>query len=265
MSYYIHIVQAGDTLSALANSYLGDSQRYRTILNGNADPVPNPSLIHVGEILAIPRLDDYSLYQVRRGDTLSALAHAFFGKSNLFNLILDGDGGVIANPDLISVGDWLRLPHDLRVNPAIPPNSVANMRYNDDLTLSDGRMSVADPGLGVTRTTTLRHLVYGAAGGPSSPALYAFPILVDHAEGTTGHFYQLYPVQEDWNDGAIPGDPTLTGSIFGGEIGDRMDVQRLSVRDQIVRVLGRPWPEPYLEEKRFTLFADAMAVGLVPA
>lgn len=50
----VHTVAAGDTLSRLAKSYLGDPSRYMEIFKVNTDKLSNPDTIKVGQKLNIP-------------------------------------------------------------------------------------------------------------------------------------------------------------------------------------------------------------------
>ncbi len=50
----LHTVAAGDTLSKLAKSYLGDTGRYMEIFNANTSILSNPDVIKVGQRLNIP-------------------------------------------------------------------------------------------------------------------------------------------------------------------------------------------------------------------
>ena len=50
----VHTVTAGETLSKIAKSYLGDSNRYMEIFNANKDKLQNPDKIQVGQKLNIP-------------------------------------------------------------------------------------------------------------------------------------------------------------------------------------------------------------------
>jgi len=52
--YGVHIVTAGETLSKLAKSYLGDAGRYMEIVKANSDTVTDPDKIKVGQRLNIP-------------------------------------------------------------------------------------------------------------------------------------------------------------------------------------------------------------------
>lgn len=49
-----HVIQPGDSLSALAARYLGDPGRWREIHEANRKQIPNPNVIEVGTELVIP-------------------------------------------------------------------------------------------------------------------------------------------------------------------------------------------------------------------
>ena len=52
--YGFHTVVSGDTLSKLAERYLGDAKRFNDILALNKDIVSDPNLIKVGQKLKLP-------------------------------------------------------------------------------------------------------------------------------------------------------------------------------------------------------------------
>jgi S-formylglutathione hydrolase FrmB/LysM repeat protein len=98
-----HTVVAGETLSALALRYYGDTALYRLI--ATASGVANPNVINPGQKLIMP---DYTRYTVVAGDTLSGLAQRFYGDAQLARLIAGASG--IANPNVINVGQQLIIP-----------------------------------------------------------------------------------------------------------------------------------------------------------
>ena len=49
-----HLVQAGDTLSKLAQKYYGDASLYPKIFEANRDVLSDPNKIKVGQKLRIP-------------------------------------------------------------------------------------------------------------------------------------------------------------------------------------------------------------------
>lgn len=52
-----HTVQSGDTLSAIAKEYYGDSGKYMRIFEANRDQLKDPDKIRVGQVLVIPPAD----------------------------------------------------------------------------------------------------------------------------------------------------------------------------------------------------------------
>ena len=52
--YGVHIVASGETLSKLAQRYLGDGGRYMDIFRANKDTLADPDKIKVGQKLKIP-------------------------------------------------------------------------------------------------------------------------------------------------------------------------------------------------------------------
>ncbi|MDB5098453.1 MAG: hypothetical protein JWM80_2874 [Cyanobacteria bacterium RYN_339] len=49
-----YTVKAGDSLSLIAQRELGDADRWGEIHELNVDEVPNPNLIHPGQVLYLP-------------------------------------------------------------------------------------------------------------------------------------------------------------------------------------------------------------------
>ena len=50
----MHLVQKGDTLSAIANEYYGEAMKYPTIFEANRPMLKDPDLIYPGQVLRIP-------------------------------------------------------------------------------------------------------------------------------------------------------------------------------------------------------------------
>jgi nucleoid-associated protein YgaU len=53
---------------------------------------------------------EFEWYEVQRGDTLSALAKRFYAKGGMYMKIFEANKDVLTNPDLIKVGQKLRIP-----------------------------------------------------------------------------------------------------------------------------------------------------------
>lgn len=103
----IIIVRRGDTLSQIATEY-NTSYEYLAKINN----IPNPNLIYVGQRIVVPVLENneihdtsHRLYIVKRGNTLTGISRKF-GVS-IDSIVRLND---IANPNLIYVGQVLRIP-----------------------------------------------------------------------------------------------------------------------------------------------------------
>lgn len=50
------------------------------------------------------------IYEVKPGDTLGAIAQRFYGKASLYPKIFEANRDILSNPDLIKVGQKLKIP-----------------------------------------------------------------------------------------------------------------------------------------------------------
>ena len=57
-----------------------------------------------------PKTEEETTYVVQPGDTLGALAQRFYGKASLYPKIFEANRDILSNPDLIKVGQKLRIP-----------------------------------------------------------------------------------------------------------------------------------------------------------
>lgn len=64
-----------------------------------ASPVPGPAPLAEGQI-----------HVVAAGDTLSGLAKKYYGKAGLYMKIFEANRDVLNNPDLIKIGQKLKIP-----------------------------------------------------------------------------------------------------------------------------------------------------------
>ena len=107
----IYIVQPGDTLGLIAKRFLGSAARWPEIFNVNRDTIQNPDLIRVGQALRIPV--QFGTHIVQSGETLRSIAAQFLGDATCWRAIFDVNRDRIQNPDLIRVGQALRIPMPL--------------------------------------------------------------------------------------------------------------------------------------------------------
>src|SRR5215203_5428301 len=102
-----YTVVAGDTLRKIAQRFYGDENQWPRIFHANQDQITNPDQIQVGWVLRIP---GFILYTVVAGDTLRRIAQRFYGDENQWPRIFEANRHQISNPDVISVGQVLRIP-----------------------------------------------------------------------------------------------------------------------------------------------------------
>jgi LysM repeat protein len=102
-------------------------------------------------------------YAVRTGDTLSGVTQRFYGKDANWRSLYAANKSRISNPNLIYVGEELRLPRHLPAPAAIPAQSSAS-----------------------TTSYTPRHASSGEAGGTGSHAAVGTAATTTNLSGTLG-------------------------------------------------------------------------------
>ena len=77
-----------------------------------APPKPDFSNVSSGVTSTAPMVADSTLqtYTVAKGDTLSKIAKHFYGNANKWRAIFEANGDQISNPDLIKIGQVLKIP-----------------------------------------------------------------------------------------------------------------------------------------------------------
>ncbi len=74
----------------------------RIRVEGPAAPLPGP--------VPPPAAEDATVYEVKSGDTLGALAQRFYGKAGLYPKIFEANRDILTDPNLIKVGQKLKIP-----------------------------------------------------------------------------------------------------------------------------------------------------------
>ena len=112
-----YTVKAGDTLTRIAQTQLGDGDRWPEIFLLNRATIRDPDQISVGQVLILPadapargRVVPTRVHQVKQGDTLSGIAAAELGDSTRWPEIFALNRSVLTNPDVIVPGTVLVLP-----------------------------------------------------------------------------------------------------------------------------------------------------------
>ena len=55
LNYLEHVVEPGETLWSIATLYYGSGNLYYRLVSANPHTIPNPNLIHPGDIVRVPR------------------------------------------------------------------------------------------------------------------------------------------------------------------------------------------------------------------
>jgi nucleoid-associated protein YgaU len=109
-----YVVEPGDTLSGIAESELGDANRWPQIFALNRARITDPDLIFPGQELSLPDRDSTDpvpqVHRVVAGDTLSAIARTRLGDANRWPEIFVMNRTIINNPNLIFPGQVLLVP-----------------------------------------------------------------------------------------------------------------------------------------------------------
>jgi LysM repeat protein len=65
----------------------------------------------VGADISVEKIDIFGVYTAKSGDTLSKLAKEHFGDAKRYMDIFNANKDILTNPDLIKVGQRLKLPN----------------------------------------------------------------------------------------------------------------------------------------------------------
>lgn len=109
-----YTVQSGDNLTLIAQRAYGNGANWPKIYTANKQVIgPNPNVLRIGEVLAIPTLSPTAgaIYIVQPGDSLSLIAQRAYHDGNQWPLIYNANRQVIgSNPDLLQPGEVLHIP-----------------------------------------------------------------------------------------------------------------------------------------------------------
>ncbi|MEM1098523.1 MAG: LysM peptidoglycan-binding domain-containing protein [Planctomycetota bacterium] len=126
-------VEAGDSLSKLAERHLGSQSKYLELYEANRDVLESPDRVVVGMELKLPagakptteqreapaRVADNAApparpaaqtYTVRSGDNLSRIAEKTLGSRDRWQELYDANRDRLTTPDRVKVGQELRIP-----------------------------------------------------------------------------------------------------------------------------------------------------------
>ena len=110
----VYVVQAGDTLRRIAETELGDADRWPLIFALNRRRITDPDLIFPGQQLTLPDAGTTApvpqVHRVARGDTLSKIARERLGDGHRWPEIFAMNRTVLNSPNVIVPGQVLLLP-----------------------------------------------------------------------------------------------------------------------------------------------------------
>ncbi|MEU5843591.1 LysM peptidoglycan-binding domain-containing protein [Rhodococcus sp. NPDC047139] len=101
-----HTLAPGETLSGLAQHFYGAGTLFPVLAAANH--IGDPNVVEVGRSLLIPELGDVGHHTVVEGETLSELAHRWYGEAQLHPVISFPNH--ITDPDHVEVGRVLIRP-----------------------------------------------------------------------------------------------------------------------------------------------------------
>jgi nucleoid-associated protein YgaU len=81
-----------------------------TIRVAAAPAAPPPGPPPMAEAAPVPPVGAETIHVVASGDTLGAIAQKYYGKASLYMRIFEANKDVLKNPDVIKVGQRLRIP-----------------------------------------------------------------------------------------------------------------------------------------------------------
>ena len=120
-----HTVTRGESLWSIAQDHLGDGRRYTEIAALNTSALGGrPAFLLPGTVLTLPTTDpakqpvgEEGTYTVRKGDTLSGIAHDKLGDARRYPEIFDASAHItqpggehLSDPDVIDIGWTLTIP-----------------------------------------------------------------------------------------------------------------------------------------------------------
>jgi len=97
-------------LMAAFNGLVETENTINTIRVAAAAVAPPPGPRPMAEAAPVPPAGVETIHVVAGGDTLGALAQKYYGKASLYTKIFEANKNILKNPDVIKVGQKLRIP-----------------------------------------------------------------------------------------------------------------------------------------------------------
>jgi len=131
----IYIVQAGDTLEAIAGRVYGDRSQWSSLVDANRKQLGHPPyILAVGEKLVIPPSEQAAkmrsgspvttngMYTVVSGDSLGVIARKVYGTSRRWQQLYELNRDRLSSPSALRVGQKLRIRKES--DPSVDSTSV---------------------------------------------------------------------------------------------------------------------------------------------
>lgn len=220
-----HTIEAGETLSTIAQAKLGIPDRWTEIFELNRDALTDPEVIAVGQVIdvpappvaaaAVPALEEAPApsdpspappHTIVAGDNLSTISQARLGTPDRWVEIFVVNRHTLKSPDMLDVGQVLDIPSapvaipaDVLASlaPAPAPEPVLSLR---SATSSNGE---------VTPTRAVRSTGGGGGGGGNLAAIRACESSGDYgAVSASGQYRGAYQFDiPTWQSVGGSGDP----------------------------------------------------------
>ena len=121
-----HALRPGETLADVAKAFYGDRDKAILLLQYNR--IPDPKKILPGTKIAIPKIIRYT---VKKGDTLSTIAHRFLGDHRRYRVLASINH--LDSPQSLTIGSMIKIPFDIShiVKRGESLTIIANRYYGD--------------------------------------------------------------------------------------------------------------------------------------
>ena len=130
-----YTVKAGDNLKLLAEKFFGDENRWEKLYELNETILPNPNVIHVGQEITIYTRVDTNIveqtesipmvfHRVVSGETLKKISKKYYDDESKWEEIYELNKDIILNPNIIHIGQELKINTILDTNAIVPIKSV---------------------------------------------------------------------------------------------------------------------------------------------
>jgi nucleoid-associated protein YgaU len=105
----LQVVVEGDVVTLSGEAESAEALEKAVLMAGNVKGV---SEVRSDAVAAPAATEKIEYYEIVPGDTLSAVAKKFYGKSSAYMRIFEANREVIKDPDKIYVGQKIRIPQD---------------------------------------------------------------------------------------------------------------------------------------------------------